>query len=471
MPNAGRTDSDRRVRGSDRRSTRSDRRARNANLHLAINLAAGVGEGPTELSAFDAALRATGVANFNLIALSSVIPPGAVLDVRPGPSKLAEGSWGDRLYVVMAQMRASEPGIEAWAGIGWVQDTSGKGLFVEHEGHSREEVEADIEASLRSLCAGRRESFGPIQMVVEGATCVDTPVCALVIAAFESEGWSHVVVDPDIESHSMTTHGQDLSLGAFGSLDFWNFAPDDYLAEYYTTVGPENDSLLRFLAEASAEIPDGASMLEFGCGPTLYQLVSAASRVAFIDVADRLFENLRTIETWKAQGPGAWDWTPFIRRGLELEGLDPAAVDVETREGLIRQRIRRLLLCDAFDLDPLMGQGRPYDVVGVNFVAESITADHDEWRRAMTNICGLVAPGGRLIMSALEGARGWKVGTQHFPAVELSIDTLVGMLRELGFAPSIVERTDAEVLDLTSSQFEGYTGLLFASARREHARR
>ena len=37
-----------------------------------IHVASGLGTGPTKLSAFDAALNAAGVANYNIIKLSSV---------------------------------------------------------------------------------------------------------------------------------------------------------------------------------------------------------------------------------------------------------------------------------------------------------------------------------------------------------------------------------------------------------------
>ena len=106
---------------------------------MRIYVAPGIGTGPTKLSAFDAALNDAGVANYNLIRLSSVIPPNATIvatdpTIRP---QAIPGDWGDRLYVVMAEKRVDTPNTEAWAGIGWVQDkASNKGLFVEHEGES-----------------------------------------------------------------------------------------------------------------------------------------------------------------------------------------------------------------------------------------------------------------------------------------------------------------------------------------------
>lgn len=158
---------------------------------MKINLSASTGLGPTELSAFDNALFNMGVANYNLIYLSSVIPPESEIVEHDGPVEHIEGQWGDKLYVVRAEWRQSTPGKEAWAGIGWVQEMeSGKGLFVEHEGETHEEVEQSIRDSLNTLMQTRGVNFGPINMRLSGATCEVKPVCALVMAVYQSEGWS-----------------------------------------------------------------------------------------------------------------------------------------------------------------------------------------------------------------------------------------------------------------------------------------
>jgi len=157
-----------------------------------IEIACGTGTGPNTLAAFDSALCATGIANFNLLRLSSVIPPST--EVKPMSDKVSPipGEWGDRLYVVMAEQRVNEPGAEAWAGIGWVQEAeSGKGLFVEHEGFSADEVRTDILDSLESLVASRPgTTFGPPRFVLHGAVCDGTPTCALAVAVYETATWS-----------------------------------------------------------------------------------------------------------------------------------------------------------------------------------------------------------------------------------------------------------------------------------------
>lgn len=153
-----------------------------------IALAAGLGEGPTALAAFDAALRDAGVANYNLIGLSSVIPPGSVIERRKWVTPRED--WGRRLYCVLSEMREDRPGRSAHAGIGWVRDArGGAGLFVELHDEDRERLDADLRATLRSMQAGRGIDFGAPETEIASVTCRDHPVCALVIAVYAAAPW------------------------------------------------------------------------------------------------------------------------------------------------------------------------------------------------------------------------------------------------------------------------------------------
>lgn len=155
---------------------------------MKITITHGIGKGPTPLAAFDSALLDAGVANYNLIYLSSIIPPNSVIERKHYVTPPDE--YGHRLYLVMACQRAEEPGTSAWAGIGWTQEqTSGKGLFVELHGDSQNQVELAIDQTLTSMIAGRSTPYGPINCEVVGTKCEDQPVCALVLAVYKSEGW------------------------------------------------------------------------------------------------------------------------------------------------------------------------------------------------------------------------------------------------------------------------------------------
>lgn len=152
-----------------------------------IFLSAGSGDGATALAAFDAALQDAGIANYNLLVLSSVIPPGAA--VVPAPFRPDGDQWGQRLYLVMAERRETTPGQEAWAGLGWVQQADGRGVFVEHHGHSQAEVEDALRASLGEMIERRPASWGEPHLLTHGVRCQDRPVCAVVVAAYRSEPW------------------------------------------------------------------------------------------------------------------------------------------------------------------------------------------------------------------------------------------------------------------------------------------
>lgn len=157
---------------------------------LTIRVSAGSGTGRTTLAAFDAALAVAGVSDFNLIQLSSIVPPGSqVLEV-DGREQLP-GGHGDALYCVYARAHASLPGHEAWAGLAWSRrdDGSGAGLFVEHDGPSHEQVSTDLTHSLEDLSATRGGRYHPSGSRIAGITCSTLPVCAVVVATFRRTGW------------------------------------------------------------------------------------------------------------------------------------------------------------------------------------------------------------------------------------------------------------------------------------------
>lgn len=167
---------------------------------LVIEIAAAVGEGRTLLSAFDAALCGCGAHNYNLIPLSSVIPPHArVVAVDRLTPVALNGDHGKKLYVVRAEQRSARLGNTIGAGIGWLQWGDGRGLFVEHEAESDTLTEAEMEemigdlirASLQDLVTHRSLQIASMKMqtrIVTGRVS-ERPMSALVLAIYEAEGW------------------------------------------------------------------------------------------------------------------------------------------------------------------------------------------------------------------------------------------------------------------------------------------
>ena len=162
-------------------------------MEKAIMVTYGAGKGATTLAAFDAALFDAGIANHNLIHLSSIIPEGFSPSVEKADFNYA-GGFGDKMYVVMAEKRETRTGHQAWAGLGWAiaDGESPKGLFVEHCGESEDEVITLINKSLASMTKYRKETYGPVQYKTTGTACEDEPVCAVVAAIYQTEGWKRL---------------------------------------------------------------------------------------------------------------------------------------------------------------------------------------------------------------------------------------------------------------------------------------
>ncbi len=115
-------------------------------MNTTIYVAAGVGRGPTEIAAYDAALAEINLHNYNLVTVSSIVPDrGTIHQVEAAPDL---GPAGNRLFVVQSKAVAA-PGDEASiaAGLGWAIGP-GPGLFYEATGPDAESVRDELETGL-----------------------------------------------------------------------------------------------------------------------------------------------------------------------------------------------------------------------------------------------------------------------------------------------------------------------------------
>lgn len=157
-----------------------------------IIIVKGTGSATTELAAFDAALVDCGLGNYNLIRLSSVLPPYAQV-ISAETWDQPQEHWGHKLYVVYAFGEAIQPGSQVWAGIGWVvvDKESGAGLFVEHDAKTKAACRQLISDSLDGLCKNRGLIPDDYEkhMVFSGTTCHNEPAGTIVAAVYGAEGW------------------------------------------------------------------------------------------------------------------------------------------------------------------------------------------------------------------------------------------------------------------------------------------
>lgn len=149
-----------------------------------IRVAWGSATGPTAMSSFDAALAEAGVHNYNLLTLSSVVPPDATVEaVGTAP---ALGPTGEGLYCVETR-KTLPPGAdgEAVAGLGWTRDTEGRGLFYEASGTDPGAVREVVERGLSHGMDVRDWTPVDRDVVVETAPATaDEHATAAAVAAY-----------------------------------------------------------------------------------------------------------------------------------------------------------------------------------------------------------------------------------------------------------------------------------------------
>jgi arginine decarboxylase len=197
---------------------------------MKISVASGVGRGPTEMSAYDAALAAAGVHNYNLVTVSSVVPADATVSAVDAAPDL--GPAGYRLTVVQGHEHAApttgtvgddvtaEPlsddgeqgqipddergqltdSEQVVAGLGWATGP-GPGLFYEASGNDSADVRQriadglDAGADLRDWTLPERETRLAVATPEPNAH-----IAAVVIAAYgtaERIGGPSAVTDPN----------------------------------------------------------------------------------------------------------------------------------------------------------------------------------------------------------------------------------------------------------------------------------
>jgi arginine decarboxylase len=124
-----------------------------------IFLTAGVGKHREKLSSFEMALRAAGIAQFNLVRVSSIFPPHAKLISKAEGQKLLKP--GQILYVVMSENATNEPHrlVAASVGVAIPKDRSQYGYLAEHHSFGQTDAKAgdyaeDLAASMLATVLG-----------------------------------------------------------------------------------------------------------------------------------------------------------------------------------------------------------------------------------------------------------------------------------------------------------------------------
>ena len=243
-----------------------------------------------------------------------------------------------------------------------------------------------------------------------------------------------------------------------------DWAPRQYLADYYSTVEWDERQTIAFFVEAMRHSASDEPILIFGVGPTLHHVFLAAGRENEIHLGDYLPANLAEIERWINRDADAHNWGPFVRHTLACEGIAfPTDEDIARREDATRAKISKLLEVDLRRANPLGEGAAPrYATVISAYCADSATSDKVVWAQYLARIANLVRPGGMLITAALRRSSGYLVGGKLFPSAGVDEDDLRRVLEPFFGSENLV----VEVYELPDAGAKDYASIVLARAHK-----
>jgi SAM-dependent methyltransferase len=142
-----------------------------------------------------------------------------------------------------------------------------------------------------------------------------------------------------------------------------------------------------------------AKLLEYGGGPCIYSLISAAPHFSEVTFSDYQQSNIDAVMAWRSGSEDHHDWTPYFKYVIsELEENDSDDAVVQRQEDL-RKKCRHFLRGDLHAKNILSSEdySNNFDVVSSNFCCEPVANDISEYQTNVENLGKLVKPGGYFI--------------------------------------------------------------------------
>lgn len=254
-------------------------------------------------------------------------------------------------------------------------------------------------------------------------------------------------------------------------LNNWhNWNPENYLEDYHTEVAIDTKYILEYLVEffnENLENINKLAILDFGCGPTLYGILSIGHHFKEIYLADYLSSNLTQIDKWIKRYKDTFNWNSHTEFVLQInQTRRPSRKQIFKREDELRTKIKSLLTCDAYKPDPLGKFFRQkFSLVITLFCADSIVSSKEDWKLLLKNIFSLVAPEGFFVVGSLLECTSYKVGNDAFPSANISSDDFKEVV--VNKLDIILESLSIKVFDVPECKSLGYTNILLASMQKK----
>ena len=240
--------------------------------------------------------------------------------------------------------------------------------------------------------------------------------------------------------------------------DYSSFCPKQYFTEYYSQIGSENSFLLKFFHQAYQNVAFDTRVLEFGGGPTIYQILSAALKVKEIVFADYLEVNRREVKSWLAASPQALNWDRYLNFVLSLNGVSGCSAGRREVREQVTPKVTEIIECDAY-LPQALGlrSDNKFDIVSSNFCLECIDAREEVFVEIVEKVSSMIEANGKLILTMLNNATSYQIANINLASFPVTPHYMQALLRSMGYQ-------DISISALSAERSQGYQGLFALTA-------
>ena len=239
--------------------------------------------------------------------------------------------------------------------------------------------------------------------------------------------------------------------------DFKEFDPITYLETRYLKTTDQFRFLFplqkyhEIFTQLFSDCKDKLRILEYGCGPVIMYVISAAPSASEIVMADKVPECLDELKRWIHQDRRAFDWTTHFDHVVQtLEGKGEK--EAREREMEVRKKIKAVVHCDIFEDNPIeSGYEGPYDIIMANGCIDGACKSIEEFNAGVIKVTRLLKPGGNLIMTTnscnhlgrcYTYAAGQGESLTKFPFVSITREFLLATVENAGYTNLYIDECD-----------------------------
>ena len=253
---------------------------------------------------------------------------------------------------------------------------------------------------------------------------------------------------------------------------FQNFNPELYLKARFGSDVNDKERILfpleKFHEEFSV-LPESLKILDYGTGPVMMSVISAAIHASEIILCEYNPKNREALRAWLDNEPSAFNWSPFfdhVVQKLEGKSLDEA----RERETLVRKVVKNdVISCNIYSPSIIEeGYEGPYDVVSSSCCLESSCTSRETFRHHVAKLAALVKSGGRMMLYLternMERENGvYLTGSTEHGIVNVSADYVADLLSSIGFSDVKKSSCRGDPAVMRTYQDDDILGFLFVS--------